>query len=110
VRVIKPDQGCILRINRGSSSRKFALDQTGEPLKRSLYGKVDRSGLPDPNLAFTDPTGNRQDRRRIAAVLSGLDTLVFSGGIGENAPAVRAKDSASSASNRKSRATQLTRM
>jgi len=94
----------------GSSSSKFALDQTGEPLKRSLYGKVDRIGLPDPNLAFTDPTGNRQDRRRIAAVLSGLDTLVFSGGIGENAPAVRAKDSASSASNRKSRATQLTRM
>ena len=81
MRVIKPDQGCILRINGGSSSIKFALYQTGEPLKRSLDGKVDRIGLPDTNMAFTDPTGNRQDRRRIAAVLSGLDTLVFSGGI-----------------------------
>jgi len=91
VRVIKPDQGCILTINRGSPSIKFALDQTGEPLKRSLYGKVDRIGLPDANLAFTDPTGNRQDSRRVAAALDGLDRLVFSGGIGENAPAVYAR-------------------
>ena len=91
MRVIKPDQGCILTINGGSSSIKFALYQTGKPLKRSLYGKVDRIGLPDTNLAFTDPTGNRQDSRRVAAALGGLDTLVFAGGIGENAPAVRAR-------------------
>ena len=29
--------------------------------------------------------------RRIAAALGGLDTLVFAGGIGENAPMVRAR-------------------
>jgi hypothetical protein len=74
----KPDQGCILTINGGSSSIKFALYQTGKPLKRSLHRKVDRIGLPDTNLAFTDPTGNRQDSRRVAAALGGLDTLVFS--------------------------------
>ena len=91
MRVIKPDQGCILTINRGSSSIKFALDQTGEPLKRSLYGKVDRIGSPDANLAFTDPTANGQDSRRVAAALAGLDTLVFSGVSGENAPAVYAR-------------------
>ena len=37
----------ILTINGGSSSIKFALYQVGEPLKRGLYGKVDRIGLSD---------------------------------------------------------------
>jgi hypothetical protein len=99
----KPDQGCILTINGGSSSIKFALYQTGKPLKRSLYGKVHRIGLPDTNLAFTDPTENRQDSRRVAAALGGLDTLVFSRRHRRKRARqfahASAKDSASSASN-----------
>lgn len=61
------DPMSVLTINGGSSSIKFALYQIGEPLKRSLYGKIDRIGLPDTNLAFNDPTGNQQDSRSIAA-------------------------------------------
>lgn len=64
---MKPSQTCILTINGGSSSIKFALYQTGEPLERRLYGKVDRIGLSGTNLTFNDPTGNQQDSRSLAA-------------------------------------------
>ena len=43
------------------------LYQTGEPLERRLYGKVDRIGLSRTNLAFNDPTGNEQNSHSIAA-------------------------------------------
>ncbi len=56
----------ILTLNGGSSSIKFALYQVGEPLKRSLYGKVDRIGLSGTSLTFNDPTGNQQDSHSIA--------------------------------------------
>jgi acetate kinase len=46
----------ILTINGGSSSIKFALYQIGKPLKRGLYGKVDRIGLSGTNLTFHEPT------------------------------------------------------
>ena len=46
----------ILTINGGSSSIKFALYHIAEPLKRGLYGKVDRIGLSGTNLAFHDLT------------------------------------------------------
>jgi acetate kinase len=42
----------ILTINGGSSSIKFALFEAVEPLKRGLYGKVDRIGLSGTNLTF----------------------------------------------------------
>ena len=57
----------ILTINGGSSSIKFAVYQTGEPLKRGLYGKVDRIGLSGTNLTFDDPATNRHDSRSLAA-------------------------------------------
>ena len=57
----------ILTINGGSSSIKFALYQIGEPLKRGLYGKVDRIGLSGTNLMFNDPTGKKQESRNLAA-------------------------------------------
>ena len=53
---MKPGTSHILSINGGSSSIKFALFETGDPLR---------------------------------CILGGLDTLVFVGGIGENAPLVR---------------------
>ena len=46
----------ILTINGGSSSIKFALYEAVNPLKRGLYGKVDRIGLSGTNLTFNEPT------------------------------------------------------
>ena len=42
----------ILTVNGGSSSIKFALYEAGNPLKRGLYGKVDRIGLSGTDLTF----------------------------------------------------------
>jgi len=64
---MKPSQTCILTINGGSSSIKFALYRTDELLKRWLYGKVDRIGLPGTNMTFNDLTQNQQDSRGIKA-------------------------------------------
>jgi len=50
----------ILTINGGSSSIKFALYLTEEPLKRKLYGKLDRIGLDGTNLTFRDVDGKPQ--------------------------------------------------
>lgn len=51
---------CILAINGGSSSIKFALFREGGDLERWWYGKVDRIGLPGANLTFNEAAGNRQ--------------------------------------------------
>ena len=56
----KLNQAYILTINGGSSSIKFALYQTGEPLEQSFHGSVDRIGLPGTNLTFSDSTGNKK--------------------------------------------------
>jgi acetate kinase len=64
---VKPAKPSILAINGGSSSIKFALYQAGEPLKRTLYGKVDRIGLSGTNLTFQDPDGKPQPSLSLAA-------------------------------------------
>lgn len=56
----KPTHARVLTINGGSSSIKFALYQTGEPLEQSFHGSVDRIGLPGTNLTFSDSTGNQK--------------------------------------------------
>jgi acetate kinase len=56
----KPTHASVLTINGGSSSIKFALYQTGEPLEQSFRGSVDRIGLPGTNLTFSDSTGNQK--------------------------------------------------
>jgi acetate kinase len=43
---------CILTINGGSSSIKFALYQAGNPLKRTLHGTLDRIGMSGTTLTF----------------------------------------------------------
>jgi len=62
----------VVTINGGSSSIKFALYQVGEPLKRGLYGKVDRIGLSGTNLTFNNPAkktaGDSQPHRRRSQV------------------------------------------
>jgi len=57
----------ILTINGGSSSIKFAFYQAGEPLKRELYGKVDRIGLSGTNLTFHDVDGKPPASRKLDA-------------------------------------------
>ena len=64
---MKPANPCILTINGGSSSIKFAVYQASEPLKRSLYGAVDRIGMSGTNLTFHVPATNRQDSRSLDA-------------------------------------------
>jgi len=63
---VKPTSASILTINGGSSSIKFALYQVGEPLKRGLYGTVDRIGLSGTNLTFHYPPKKQQENRKLA--------------------------------------------
>ena len=60
----KPD---ILTINGGSSSIKFALYQSGEPLARRLHGTLDRIGGSGTTLTFHDSTGNPPQHLIVAA-------------------------------------------
>ena len=64
---MKPAQPCVLTINGGSSSIRFALYEVGESLRRLLDGKVDRIGLKGTNLTFRDSTGHPQDSLSIDA-------------------------------------------
>src|SRR5208283_2704444 len=57
----------ILTINGGSSSIKFTLYEAVNPLKRGLYGKVDRIGLSGTNLTFHDANGKPHASRKLAA-------------------------------------------
>jgi acetate kinase len=44
---LKPENPCILTINGGSSSIKFALFEVSDALQRILEGGIDRIGMPD---------------------------------------------------------------
>ena len=63
---MKPANPHILTINGGSSSIRFALYHVEEPLKRGLYGKVDRIGLSGTNLTFHEPTKKKPERHKLA--------------------------------------------
>jgi len=58
---MRPAAAKILTINGGSSSIKFALYPTCEPLKRTLYGTVDRIGISGTNLTFHAPASNQPE-------------------------------------------------
>ncbi|MGO9372401.1 MAG: acetate/propionate family kinase [Syntrophobacteraceae bacterium] len=47
---MKPADPCILTINGGSSSIKFALFEPGDSLRRILEGGIERIGLPEATL------------------------------------------------------------
>jgi acetate kinase len=64
---MKPAKPCILTINGGSSSIKFALYQVEDPLQRLLYGKIDRIGLSGTNLTYHDPDGMQQNFHNVVA-------------------------------------------
>jgi acetate kinase len=65
--IMKSNKECVLAINSGSSSVKFALYEAGEPLRLLLDGKVDRIGLSGTNLTINDPAGKPQVSQSIAA-------------------------------------------
>lgn len=99
---MKSASPCVLTINGGSSSIRFAVYESGETLRRRLAGKIDRIGLSGTNLTLTGSAEKPPRSRRLAAghrTAAGFlmdwleaqpvfasDPLVFSGGIGENAP------------------------
>ncbi|HXJ83677.1 MAG TPA: acetate/propionate family kinase [Candidatus Methylomirabilis sp.] len=58
---------CVLTINGGSSSIRFAVYEAGETLRPRLDGKIDRIGVSGTNLTVNDPAGTPQAPRRLAA-------------------------------------------
>lgn len=57
---------CVLAINSGSSSVKFALYHLGDTMERGFYGKVDRIGLSGTSLTFHGADGKPQASRSLA--------------------------------------------
>ena len=55
------DKDCILTVNGGSSSVKFAFYKAEELQVRLLHGKIDRIGLKDSKLTFNNEKGDQQD-------------------------------------------------
>jgi len=64
---MKPVDSKILTINGGSSSIKFALYEAVKPLRRGLYGMVDRIGLSGTNLTFHKAGGKPLASRKLIA-------------------------------------------
>ena len=58
---------CVLTINGGSSSIKFAIYTAADPPARLLSGIVDRIGLPGTSLRAEGPDGRPLDQRAIDA-------------------------------------------
>jgi acetate kinase len=58
-----PDKTCILTINGGSSSIKFALFETGHPMQRVMSGAIERIGLPDAHLRVKGIDGDGVSER-----------------------------------------------
>jgi len=64
---MKSASPCVLAINGGSSSIRFAVYEAGETPRRRLDGKIDRIGLSGTNLIVNDPAATPQAPRRLAA-------------------------------------------
>ena len=62
-----PHPPCVLTINGGSSSIRFAVYEAGDTPLRRLAGKIDRIGLSGTNLTVHDPAGAPPVARRLAA-------------------------------------------
>src|SRR6202023_2673096 len=62
------DPTCVLAVNAGSSSIRFALYDVTTPLLRRLRGKIERIGLPGATLTIDDDsTSARAQSRAIGA-------------------------------------------
>jgi acetate kinase len=60
------DAPCILTINGGSSSLKFAVFTLSQPLVRVAAGRIERIGLPDAVMTVTDVKTGHQERRAVS--------------------------------------------
>ena len=58
---------CVLALNAGSSSIRFALYDVAEPLLRRAHGKIERIGIPGTTLTSNDSTGAGRQSRAIDA-------------------------------------------
>jgi acetate kinase len=63
---VKSALPCVLTINSGSSSIRFAVYEAGETPCRLIQGKIDRIGLSGTNLIVNDPAEKPQTPRRVA--------------------------------------------
>ena len=64
---MKSANTCVLTIDGGSSSIKFAVYQNCKPLKRTLHGAVERIGVSGTALTFDDPATQQDDNRPLDA-------------------------------------------
>ena len=64
---MKIDQACILIINGGSSTIKFALYAADKTLTHLFHGKIDRIGLTNSTLTYNIEGGNRENTLPISA-------------------------------------------
>jgi acetate kinase len=64
---MRPALPCVLTINGGSSSIRFAVYESGQAPGRRLSGKIDRIGLSGTNLTVSDVEGRPQISRRVSA-------------------------------------------
>lgn len=55
-----PSGACILAVNGGSSSIKFALYQMAAQPKKGLHGKIERIGLPGTHFVYVGPARMQQ--------------------------------------------------
>jgi len=58
---------CVLTLNGGSSSIRFAVFDASETPRRRLDGKIDRIGSSGTTVIVNDPTGSPPVSRRVAA-------------------------------------------
>ncbi len=67
----KPDRSCILTVNGGSSSLKFALFEwepaAGEPMQRPVSGRIERVGLADARAVVRGPVDQTPSSRPVVA-------------------------------------------
>ncbi len=64
---MNPATACVLVLNGGSSSIKFALYRVGEPLKRELHGQIDRIGLKGTTFTSNHATGKEPESHKLPA-------------------------------------------
>jgi acetate kinase len=64
---MKPVNPCILTINGGSSSIKFALFEAGDSFRRILEGRIERIGLPETTLRMKGMSQEDNFSRSITA-------------------------------------------
>jgi acetate kinase len=76
--MLMPANACILTINGGSSSIKFALFDSSRALRRILAGRIERIGLPEAKLLVNaeDPAENFSRTVAASDHASAVDSLM----------------------------------